>query len=158
MSSSQGILFLRNENEEFKWFEHGDEDKDGKYVGEIEYGEPNGQGTYTLSDGYKYEGEWKDGNEHGQGSLTYPDRTRYKWEYKNMYEHDQEIPIFCLLNKYAGDWKEGEKHGQGTYYFSWGGELVGEFKENKPWNVTEFDKDGNIIEMWVNGEMESIKI
>jgi len=25
MSSSQGILFLRNENEEFKWFEHGDE-------------------------------------------------------------------------------------------------------------------------------------
>jgi len=59
MSSSKGILFLRNENEEFKWFEHGDEDKDGKYVGEIEYGEPNGQGTYTLSDGYKYEGEWK---------------------------------------------------------------------------------------------------
>ena len=30
MYSSQGILFLRNENEEFKWFEHGDEDKDGK--------------------------------------------------------------------------------------------------------------------------------
>ena len=75
-----------------------------------------------------------------------------------MYEQDQKIPIFCLLNKYVGDWKGGEKHGQGTYYFSWGGELVGEFKENKAWNVTEFDKDGNIIEMWVNGEMESIKI
>ena len=55
-----------------------------------------------------------------------------------MYEQDQKIPIFCLLNKYVGDWKEGEKHGQGTYYFSWGGELVGEFKENKPWNVTEY--------------------
>ena len=61
MSSSKGILFLRNENEEFKWFEHGDEDKDGKYVGEIEYGEPNGQGTYTLSDGSRYVGEFKDG-------------------------------------------------------------------------------------------------
>jgi len=59
---------------------------------------------------------------------------------------------------YMGEWKDGKKHGQGTYYFSWGGELVGEFKEDKPWNVTEFDKDGNIIEMWVNGEMESIKI
>jgi len=33
-----------------------------------------------------------------------------------------------------------------------GGKLVGEFKENKAWNVTEFDKDGNIIEMWVNGK------
>ena len=57
MSSSQEVLFLRNENEEYKWFQDGDEDKDGKYVGEIEYGEPNGQGTYTLSDGYKYAGE-----------------------------------------------------------------------------------------------------
>ena len=73
MSSSLRVLFLRNENEEYKWFQDGDEDKDGKYVGEIEYGEPNGQGTYTLSDGYKYAGEWKDGNEHGQGSLTLPD-------------------------------------------------------------------------------------
>ena len=36
MSSSQGVLFLRNENEEYKWFQDGDEDKDGKYVGEIE--------------------------------------------------------------------------------------------------------------------------
>ena len=62
MSSSQGILFLRNENEEFKWFEHGDEDKDGKYVGEIEYGEPNCQGTYTLPDGTMYNGEFKEGS------------------------------------------------------------------------------------------------
>ena len=89
MSSSKGILFLRNENEEFKWFEHGDEDKDGKYVGEIEYGEPNGQGTYTLSDGYKYEGEWKDGNEHGQGSLTLPDGTMYEGEFKEGYPNGQ---------------------------------------------------------------------
>ena len=59
---------------------------------------------------------------------------------------------------YMGEWKDGKKHGQVTYYVSWGGELVGEFKEDKPWNVTEFDKDGNIIEMWVNGEMETIKI
>ena len=59
MSRSQGILFLRNENEVFKWFEHGDEDMDGKYVGEIEYGEPNGQGTYTFSNGDKYIGKWR---------------------------------------------------------------------------------------------------
>ena len=41
MSSSQGVLFLRNENEEYKWFQDGDEDKDGKYVGEIENMKPN---------------------------------------------------------------------------------------------------------------------
>ena len=38
MSSSQGVLFLRNENEEYKWFQDGDEDKDGKYVGEWRFG------------------------------------------------------------------------------------------------------------------------
>jgi len=95
MSSSQGILFLRNENEEFKWFEHGDEDKDGKYVGEIEYGEPNGQGTYTLSDGYKYEGEWKDGLPNGKGVFTFG---KGKWE----------------GDKYIREHKEGGKHGQWT--------------------------------------------
>ena len=82
MSISQGVLFLRNENEEFKWFEHGDEDKDGKYVGEIEYREPNGQGTYTLSDGYKYEGEWKDGKYEGQGTETLSSGWKYVGEWR----------------------------------------------------------------------------
>ena len=30
------------------WYEDGDEEKDGKYVGEIEYRKPNGQGTHTV--------------------------------------------------------------------------------------------------------------
>ena len=50
MSSSQKVLFLRNENGEQKWFENGNEDSDGKYIGEIKNGEPNGQGTYTYPD------------------------------------------------------------------------------------------------------------
>ena len=128
MSSSQGIQFLRNENEEFKWFEHGDEDMDGKYVGEIEYGEPNGQGTYTLSDGYKYEGEWKDGKYRGQGTLTLPDG-----------------------RKYVGEWKEGKKHGQGTETLSSGWKYVGDWKEGKPWNITIYGKSGIIIMKYVNG-------
>ena len=164
MSNKQGIIFddgvlyRHGENGSSEWLEDGDEKKDGRYIGEIDNGEPNGQGAITYSDGGMYVGEWENGKYHGHGTFTYPDRTRYKWEYLHMYEQDQKIPIFCLLNKYAGDWKDGEKHGQGTYYFSWGGKLVGEFKENKPWNVTEYDKDGNILERWVNGEMESNKV
>ena len=71
MSSSQGVLFLRNVNGEPKWFKIGYEKiwvhlfwkviTDGKYVGQIENGEPSGQGTFTWSDGEKYVGEWKDG-------------------------------------------------------------------------------------------------
>ena len=34
MSKNKGVLFFREENGEPKWFENGDEDNDGKYLGE----------------------------------------------------------------------------------------------------------------------------
>ena len=128
MSSSQGILFLRNENEEFKWFEHGDEDKDGKYVGGIEYGEPNGQGTFTSSAGDKYVGKFKDGKKHGKGAFTWSDG-----------------------EKYVGKFKDGECHGQGTFTSKDGEKFVGEWKDDDEWNITGYDKNGNITGKWVNG-------
>ena len=57
------ILFLRVENGEPKWFENGDEDNDGKYIGKIENGKPNGTGSITFTDGRVYLGEFKDGKE-----------------------------------------------------------------------------------------------
>jgi len=108
MSTSQGFIFLKkkNVNGESKWFEDGDEENDGKYVGKIENGKPNGHGTLTSPDGDKYEGEWKD----------------------------------------------GEKHGQGTYNWSYGKKYVGEWKNGKEWNLTSYDKYGNILGKWGNGE------
>ena len=40
---------------------------------EFKDGEPNGQGTYTFSDGSKYEGEFKVGIAKGQGTFAHPD-------------------------------------------------------------------------------------
>ena len=42
-SKKTSVLFQREVNVEFKWFENGDEDKGRKYVGEINNGKPNGQ-------------------------------------------------------------------------------------------------------------------
>jgi len=56
-----GVLFFINRNRIVGWYEDGDEKKDGKYVGEIEYRKPNGQGTHTYSNRKKYVGEWKGG-------------------------------------------------------------------------------------------------
>ena len=107
MSSNQGVLFLKKVNEELKWFKVCDEKTgEGKYIGEIENELPNGQGTFTKSNGEKYEGEWKDGLMHGQGT--------YNWLYGK---------------KYVGEWKDGEK-----------------------WNITNYDRYGNIMGKWVNGE------
>ena len=58
----KGVLFFREGNSGFGWYEDGDEEKDGKYVGEIENGKPNGQGTHTYSNGEIYVGKWKGGS------------------------------------------------------------------------------------------------
>jgi len=63
MSSNQGVLFLGKVNGESEWLKNDDEDTDGKYLGEIRNGVPEGQGTLTFPDGTKYVGEWKNGKE-----------------------------------------------------------------------------------------------
>ena len=100
-----------------------------KYEGEIKNRLPNGQGTMTYTDGVKYVGEYKDGKRHGQGTYTFPDG-----------------------KKYVGGWKDSKYHGQGTLTLSDGKYFVGEFKDSKPWNITGYDKNGNIKRKWVNGK------
>ena len=104
-----GVIYSRFDyvNQKWGWYKSGDEKEDGKYVGEIENGLPNGQGTYTNKFGDKYVGEYKDGKRNGQGTFTYPS----------------------------------------------GGKFVGGWKEEKPWNGTYYDKEGNILGKWVNGKM-----
>ena len=83
MSSNQGVLFLGKVNGESEWLKNDDEDTDGKYLGEIRNGVPEGQGTFTFSDGQKYVGEFHEGQQHGQGTETLPDGTKYVGEFKD---------------------------------------------------------------------------
>ena len=62
LKKRKGVLFFINRNRIVGWYEDGDEEKDGKYVGEIEYRKPNGQGTHTYSNGEIYVGKWKGGS------------------------------------------------------------------------------------------------
>jgi len=90
MSSIQGVLYLRNEKEELRWFEDVDpKTEDGKYVGQIKNGEPCGHGTFTYPNGEKYEGEWKDGKRHGQG--TYNDSDGENMKVNGMTEQEKVV-------------------------------------------------------------------
>jgi hypothetical protein len=53
---------------------------------------------------------------------------------------------------FVGEEKDDKRHGKGTLNFYDGRKYVGEFKENEPWNITVYDKTGNLIEKVVNGE------
>jgi hypothetical protein len=82
-----------------------------------------------LNNGEIIEGEWKDGELTGHGTYTIPDG-----------------------EKYVGGWKNGEFHGQETHTLTDGSKLVGEFRDDEPWEVKEYDKNGNIIGKTVNGK------
>ena len=126
-----GVLYLWDTSSGQVWKTFRDKDTQPKYKGQVENGKPNGQGTYTNHDGEKYVGEWKDGEKHGQGTYTY--------------HHGF---------KYVGEWKDNRKHGQGTYTLTDGNRFEGEWKDGKPWNLTIYDKYGNIIGKWVNGVLQ----
>jgi len=174
----KGVLFFREGNSGFGWYEDGDEKKDRWYVGEIENGEPNGQGistspdghkyvgefkdgnehgqgTWTSTDGVKYSGEWRDGKKNGQGTITYPDGGKYVGEFKNGEIHGQGTYTFEKGKyegfKYVGEWKDGTQQGQGTGSLPDGSNYVGEWKDGERWNGTLYDKEGKIIGKFMNG-------
>ena len=174
----KGVLFFREGNSGFGLYEDGDEKKDRWYVGEIENGEPNGQGTHTFPDGRKYVGESKDGQWDGQGTITYPDGRKYVGEFKDEEFHGKGTLTRPDGGKYVGEFKNGKIHGQGTYTFEkgkyegfkyvgeWkdgtqqgqgtdslpdGSNYVGEWKDGERWNGTLYDKEGKIIGKFMNG-------
>ena len=70
----------------------------------------------------------------GHGTFTYPDGIMY-----------------------VGEFKDGLKNGKGTLTSPYGenyeGQIyLGVWKDDEPWNGTQYDKDGNILVEWVNGK------
>ena len=134
-----------------KWFKSGDEKTQGKYEGEIVNGVPNGQGTLNVYDRGNYVGEFKDGNYHGHGTMILPDGRKYVGGFKDGKRHGQGTYTNPNGRKYVGEYKDGKKHGQGTETLPDGGKYEGEYKDGNPWNGINYDKDGNITTMYVNG-------
>ncbi len=123
-----------------------------KYVGKWRDGKKYGQGIFTSSVGSKYVGEFRDDKRNGYGTFTWPDGGKYEGEWKNGKFHGQGTVVLSDGENYEGEWKEGEKHGQGVYSFLDESKYKGEFIGNKPWNVTFYNKEGNIIWKMVNGK------
>ena len=65
----------------------------------------------------------------------------------------QENPIYNI-NRFVlqecGRFPQRTPNGQGTETLP-NGQLVGVYKDGKPWNVKGYDKERNILGKWVNG-------
>ena len=87
VKKSQGALSYRKENGAWGWYDYGDEENDGKYVGEIINMKPNGLGIFVYGKGKwkgdSYDGQWKDGEFHGKGTFSRTNGQRFFGEWKN---------------------------------------------------------------------------
>ena len=62
-----GVLYQYESFSGIQWKTFGNEKLQPKYEGQITFGELNGQGTYTWSDGRKYVGDTRMGNKMVKG-------------------------------------------------------------------------------------------
>ena len=62
-----------------------------------------------------------------------------------------EVTIDWKNGTYTGEVSNGVPDGQGTWTHPNGEKYVGEFKDGKPWNGTEHDKDGKITATYSEG-------
>jgi len=58
--------------------------------------------------------------------------------------------------KYLWKWKNAAPNGQGTLTVPNGSKYIGEWKDDKMWNITLYNKDGDIFGKWVNGKLVNI--
>ena len=118
----------------------------GKYEGIWKYGERNGYGKSVWSEPHQeHEGEYKNGKKNGFGTEIYEDGSKYVGNFTNHERDGQGTYYYTNGDKYVGEWKKSSVHGKGTWFLNNGDRWVGELRNDKDWNTTGYDKNGNII-------------
>ena len=144
-----------------------------RYLGELKNEVPHGKGIYYFSNGESYDGIWKDEkpwnitifNKNGRviGKYVNGEEKEYNIIPKNGDSQQPKEKVvsgnpdrigtktFQDGSRYLGELKNEVPHGKGIYYFSNGESYDGIWKDEKPWNITIFNKNGRIIGKYVNG-------
>ena len=61
--------------------------------------------------------------------------------------------MLIISRKFVGIHKDDKRNGQGTFTYPDGTKGIGEFREDKPWNISHYDENGIIIVKFVNGKV-----
>ena len=83
------------------------------YEGTFVNGQPDGTGTYRLTNGYEYTGDWKAGQIIGQGVAHYPNGSVYEGAFVDSKPQGKGKIAFAGGGSYEGDWLAGAITGTG---------------------------------------------
>ena len=126
--------------------------EDGKYIGQVKNGLPEGKGIFYYKNGSRYEGEYKKGKKDGNGIYYYEHEpfkgNIYDGGWKNDKQDGKGIFYFndgeFKGDRFEGGFKNDRMEGKGIYYFNDGRKYDGEWKNGV--------KEGNGIFYWKNGD------
>ena len=102
------------------------------YIGEIENGEPNGEGAYySPGDSLSREGTFKDGELNGYGTTYVKGEKSHEGYYVNG-ERSGKGVLYALGKKmYEGDFHHDTRNGKGTQWWLDGSKYVGDYVDDK---------------------------
>tara|TARA_Y100001970_G_C14236741_1_gene862294 strand:- start:2356 stop:3006 length:651 start_codon:yes stop_codon:yes gene_type:complete len=145
-NSDENVLFFREHYGEIGWYNTGNDDKHGKYLGEIKKNKPHGQGTYTYYKNPK--------DSLGQLSILIPEMPKIIVYVITLLQMINQREEENLPAQYIGNWNRGKKHGEGTYFFPNGDKYVGKWKHGKKHgHGTYFFSNGDKYEgKWKHGK------
>jgi len=103
-----------------------------KYVGTFRDGLPNGQGTYSFPNGESYTGEFHDNRREGQGTYSWPDGRKYVGTFRDNRPNGRGVFTWASGKRYEGEVANGQPNGQGTYTWPDGRRYVGGLKDDQP--------------------------
>jgi len=106
--------------------------ENGRYVGQVVNGLPEGKGIRYWNDGERYEGDFRNGKREGKGIYYYNSGNRYEGEWRNDKKEGKGIKYWNNGDRYEGDWRNDLREGKGIYYYPNGDRMMGDYHNDKP--------------------------
>jgi len=128
--------------------------EDGKYIGEIKNGVPNGRGKLYYTghlEGDFYEGDFKNGDPDGKGKYYHRNGNIYEGDFVKDKADGKGIFYSNNGNRYEGEFKADNREGKGIYYFANGDRTMGDYHNNKPVGIhVTLHSDGRVSQKIYN--------
>ena len=90
----------------------------GRFIGQVVNGLPEGKGIWYDNNGDRYEGDWKNGNFEGKGIYYWNNDEIYEGDFRNDKKEGKGIMYYHNGDRYEGEWKNGKSEGKGIYYYN----------------------------------------
>ena len=120
--------------------------KNGRYVGQVVNGLPEGKGIRYWNDGERYEGDFRNGKREGKGIYYYKDGDRYEGDHRNGKAEGKGIYYYNNGDRYEGDFRNDNREGKGIMYYNNGNRYEGDWRNDK--------REGKGIYYYKNGKRE----